>query len=398
MKDIKINRRDKRDFIPLSVPYLTGKEWKNVKECFDTNWVSSAGPFVDKFEKMVVDYTGAKYAVACVNGTSALHISLILLNIGVGDEVITSDLTFVAPANAIRYTGAYPVFVDAEYDSFQMDLNKLEDFLKKNCEKSRKGLYNKKTGRFIKAIMPVHILGNVCKMDDLLLITQEYNLPIIEDATEALGAKWSGKQAGTFGKVGVLSFNGNKIITTGGGGMIITDDQKLAQRAKYLTTQAKDDAVEFIHNNIGFNYRLCNVLSAIGCGQMENIDKFVAKKRKIAQMYEKKLSGVEGIKTMKEPKDCSSTFWLYTIKIEKNKFGIDRKKAMNNLYEIGIETRPLWQPMHLLKPHKNSFSTDCKTAERLKKESLSLPSSVGLTREEQKYVVDQIMKLKKGEL
>ncbi len=398
MKRIKDNIDNKRDFIPLSVPYLTGKEWKYVKECFDTNWVSSAGPFVDKFEKMVADYTGAKYAVSCVNGTSAIHISLILLNIGLGDEVITSDLTFVAPANAIRYTGAYPVFVDAEYDSFQMDLNKLEDLLKKNCKKSVKGLYNKKTGRLIKAIMPVHILGNVCNMDDLLFISKSYNLPIIEDATEALGAKWNGKHAGTFGKVGVLSFNGNKIITTGGGGMVISNDKKLAQRAKYLTTQAKDDAIEFVHNNIGFNYRLSNVLSAIGCGQMGNIDKFVAKKRRIAQIYEKGLSAVEGIKTMKEPEKCFSTFWLYTVKIEKNEFGIDRKEVMRKLYEKGIETRPLWQPMHLLKPHEDSFSTNCKTAERLKKESLSLPSSVGLKREEQKYVIDQIMKLKKGEL
>jgi len=317
---------------------------------------------------------------------------LIVMGIGHDDEVITSDLTFVAPANAIRYVGAYPVFIDADYQTFQMDVDKLDDFLKKCCKKTKKGLLNKKTNRIVKAILPVHILGHCCDMKNVMNIAKEYNLPVIEDATEALGAKFNNKFAGTFGKIGVFSFNGNKIITTGGGGMIVTNSEKIAKKAKYLTTQAKDDAVEFIHNEIGFNYRLPNVLAAMGCAQLENLEKYIEKKNELANIYNLKLSEVNGITTMKEPKNCKSTFWLYTIKVNKKLFGLDRKELMYELEEEKIETRPLWQPMHLLKPHSVSYSHNCENSVRLKKESLSLPCSVGLGFNEQHRVINSIKK------
>jgi perosamine synthetase len=381
-----------KGFIPLCVPYITGNEWNYVKNCLDTNWVSSAGTFVDRFERMVADYVGTKYAIAAVNGTAALHVSLLLLGVGPGDEVITSDMTFVAPANAIKYTGADPVFIDADYDTFQMDVDRLEDFLKRNCRKTRQGIINKNSGKHVKAIMPVHILGHCCQMNEIMGLAEKFGLSILEDATEALGSIYDGRRAGTFGKIGVFSFNGNKIITTGGGGMIVTDDRKLAEKAKYLTTQAKDDSVEFVHNEIGFNYRLPNVLSAIGCAQMENLEKYIEKKKHIAVIYSRRLGRIEGITAMEEPEYNRSTFWLYTIKIDKKKYGMDRKELMMKLAEQGIETRPLWQPMHLLRSFRSEEFSGGKTSELLKRECLSLPCSAGLKQGEQKRTMELIEK------
>lgn len=395
MKKIQEPGIARKGFIPLCVPYLCGNEWKYIKECLDTNWVSSAGSFVDRFEQDLAKYVGAKYGVACVNGTAALHISLILLGIGYNDEVITSDMTFVAPANAIRYVGAYPVFIDANYKTFQIDSAKLKDFLKNKCKNTKEGLLNKETKRIIKAILPVHILGHCCDMEEIMDISRQYGLPVVEDATEALGAKFSGKHAGTFGKLGVFSFNGNKIITTGGGGMIVTDDKNLAQKAKYLTTQAKDDSIEFIHNEIGYNYRLPNILAAMGCAQLENLEKHINKKRKTAKLYNEKLSKISGIEIMNEPEKCESTFWLYTVKIEKKEYGMNRKELMKKLLENKIETRPLWQPMHLLKSHSSSYAYACDNSEKLKDVSLSLPCSVGLRKDEQKEIVEAIERLVK---
>ena len=374
-------------FIPLCVPCIDGNEWKYVKECFDTNWVSSAGPFVDRFEKMVAKQTGTRYAVAAVNGTAALHVSLLLLGVGPGDEVITSDMTFVAPVNAIRYTGSEPVFIDADYTTFQMDPERLRDFLVYGCRKTRTGPVNRKTGRKVAALLPVHILGHCCDMEEITGVARDFDLPVIEDATEALGSRFAGRHAGSFGKMGVFSFNGNKIITTGGGGMLVTDDRRLAERAKYLTTQAKDDPIEFIHKEVGFNYRLSNVLSAIGCAQMEELDRYRGKKRSIAGRYNSALSCLPGITVMNEPRNNESTFWLYTIKIDRKEFGMDRKDLMTRLSELGIETRPLWQPMHMLKPFRSCHVEGGKDAGMLKHDCLSLPCSAGLTESQQSYVI-----------
>ena len=267
----------RKDFIPLSVPYINGNEWKYLKECLQTNWVSSAGPFVEKFEEEIARYTNSKFAVSTINGTSALHIALKLIGVKEGDEVIVSDLTFVAPANAVKYLGAYPVFIDADKEYGQMDVEKLENFLKKDCILKKDGLYNKHTKRKIKAIIPVHILGGLCEMEAIMDLACKFDLKILEDATEALGAKYKNKMAGIFGNVGVLSFNGNKIITTGAGGMIITNDKKIAEKARYLTTQAKDDPIEYIHNEIGYNYRMPNLLAAFGVAQLEKINEFIEK-------------------------------------------------------------------------------------------------------------------------
>jgi len=379
----------KEGFIPLSVPFISGNEWKYIKECLDTNWVSSAGPFVEKFEKEIADYLGVKYAVATINGTSALHIALKVLGINENEEVITSDLTFVAPANAIKYINAFPVFIDCEENFAQMDLEKLENFLKKDCLRKKDGLYNKITKRKIRAILPVHILGGVSQMDKILELAKEFELFVLEDASEALGAKYKGKFAGTFGDIGVLSFNGNKIITTGAGGMIITNNEGLAKKARYLTTQAKDDPIEYIHNEIGYNYRMPNVLAALGCAQLEKLEKYIEKKRKIAKKYDKELSKIEFIKPIKEGPNVFSTFWLYTIILNENS-PINRFELMKKLEEKKIQTRPLWQPMHLLKYFKDCYKTDCTISEKLKKSCLSLPSSVSLKEKEQNYVIKNI--------
>lgn len=379
-----------KGLIPLCVPCIEGNEWKYTKECLDTNWVSSAGPFVDRFERMVAEYVGTKYAVAAVNGTAAIHLSLMLLGVGKEDEVVTSDMTFVAPANAIKYTGAEPVFIDPDYDTFQMNPGRLYDFLDKKCRNGKRGLINMDSGRTVKAILPVHILGHCCDMEAINAIAEKFSLPVVEDATEALGSKFAGRFAGSFGKMGIFSFNGNKIITTGGGGMLVTDDRKLAEKAKYLTTQAKDDSIEFIHNEVGYNYRLSNVLSAIGCAQMEKLDDYIARKRKIASAYNKRLGTIEGVVTMSEPEGNESTFWLYTAGINEKGYGISRKTLMRKLAEERIETRPLWQPMHQLKAFRSSLYVGEGVSTLLKNLCISLPCSAGLKRDEQERVIRAI--------
>ena len=255
--------------IPLCVPEIRGNEWKYIKECLDTNFVSSVGPFVDRFERELAACVGSKYAVATVNGTAAIHIALLIAGVKPDDEVLVSTLTFIAPVNAIRYACAWPVFIDAEEQYWQMDPQRVVDFIEKGCVWKNSELRNKTTGRRLSAIMPVHILGHPVDMDPILEQAQKYNLPVIEDATESLGAKYKGRHAGTLGDIACFSFNGNKIITTGGGGMIVTDNEEWALKAKYLTTQAKDDPLEFIHNEIGYNYRLPNISAAMGCAQLE---------------------------------------------------------------------------------------------------------------------------------
>ncbi|MBE3142417.1 MAG: LegC family aminotransferase [Planctomycetes bacterium] len=377
-------------FIPLSVPCFAGNEWEYVKKCLDTNWVSSAGPFVERFEREMATAVGSKYAIAVVNGTAALHIALILAGVEPGDEVVVSDLTFIAPANAIRYLGANPVFIDAEPMYWQMDVQKLRDFLEKTCEFSVRGLRNKTTGRMVRAILPVHILGSICDMNPILELADKFGIPVIEDATECLGARYGKRSAGSLGKIGCFSFNGNKILTTGGGGMIVTDDENIARRARYLTTQAKDDSVEFIHRAVGYNYRLPNILAALGCAQLENLQAFIVQKRKIAASYTKELADLPGIIPMREPPGTFSTFWLYTIRIESAVSKVHSRDLMRILETKGIQTRPLWQPMHVSPAQRGAFSTECSNAECLNRECLSLPCSVGLLEKDQSWVIEMI--------
>ena len=272
--------------IPLSVPYVEGKEWEYVKECLDTGWISSAGAYVDSFENKVKDFVGAKHGVACMNGTAGLHIAQILLGIGSNDHVLAPNLTFVATLNAIKYSGATPILIDVDADNWQMDLGLLRLFLEQETEKriaedGNTYSFYKKTGNPIKAIMPVHVLGNIGDIDKLLEITKAFNLEIIEDSTESLGSTYKGRHTGTYGKIGVFSFNGNKIISTGGGGVIVTNDKAIAERAKHITTTAKTSSLDYIHDEVGYNYRLVNVLAAIGVAQMEVLPDILERKRKM---------------------------------------------------------------------------------------------------------------------
>lgn len=375
-------------FIPLCVPEIRGKEWEYVKECLDTNWVSSVGPYVDRFERMVADYVGAKYAVATVNGTAALHIALLVARVQPDDEVLVSTLTFIAPANAVRYVGAWPVFIDAEPDFWQMDPQKVKDFLEKECRWHEGALYNKTSGRRVRAILPVHILGHPVDMDPILEMAQKYSLVVIEDAAESLGAKYKGRMVGHLGDIACFSFNGNKIITTGGGGMIVTDNEAWARKARYLTTQAKYDPVEYIHDEIGYNYRLSNIQAAMGVAQMEKLDEYIAAKRRIAGTYTVALQNVRDIAPMREAPWAFSTYWLYTVFVDSRRLGLDSREIHRRLAEWGIQTRFLWRPVHLNKPYEAlNYLQKYPVAEHLYRECLSLPSSVGLTEESQNFVL-----------
>ncbi len=372
--------------IPLSVPCLRGNEWKYVKECLDTNWVSSVGSFVDRFEAMVAARAGTRFAVATASGTAALHVALQLAGVEADDEVVVSDLTFISSANAARYLGAWPVFVDAEPRYWQMDPEKLRDFLHKDCRATATGLRNRHTGRRVRAIMPVHILGHPCDIDPIRELARHFDLPVIEDAAEGLGARCRGEPVGHLGDIACFSFNGNKILTTGGGGMIVTDNPDWAARARYLTTQAKDDPLEFVHGAIGYNYRLTNVQAAIGCAQMELLDDYVAEKRATAQFYTNAFQVVNGLTPPTESDHAFSTFWLYTVLIQAKTFGLDSRGLLRELGQEGIQCRPLWQPMHRSPAHRGCWTTDCSVADALNRDGLSLPCSVGISNADRQRV------------
>ena len=379
-----------KGFVPLCVPEIRGNEWAYIKECLDTNFVSSAGPFVDRFEYMLADYVGTQYAVATVNGTAALHIALLVADIQPDDEVLVSTLTFIAPANAIRYVGAWPVFIDAEPDYWQMDPQKVADFLEKECRWKNDELRNRTTGRRVKAILPVHILGHPADMDPILELARRYNLVVIEDATESLGTKYKGRMVGLLGDLACFSFNGNKLITTGGGGMLVTDNEVWARKAKYLTTQAKDDPVEYIHNEIGYNYRLTSIQAAMGCAQMEKLEEHIAAKRRIASTYTEALKDVPGLTPMREAKWAFSIFWMFTVLVDSAMYGKDSRALLRELDQARIQARPLWQPIHLSPAHQGAYAMDCSVAERLNRMAISLPCSVGLMPEHQQRVIQVV--------
>lgn len=373
--------------IPLCEPSIGHNEWEYVKECLDTAWVSSGGAFVDRFERAVAQYVRAKHAVATVNGTAALHIALLVAGVRPDEEVLVSTLTFIAPVNAIRYVGAWPVFVDARESDWQMDPDRVAAFLHEGCERREGLIVNRTTGRRISAILPVHILGHPVDMDPILDVAREFGLPVIEDSTEALGVRYRGLAAGRLGQIACFSFNGNKIVTTGGGGMIVTDDDAWASRARYLTTQAKDHPVEYVHGAVGYNYRLTNIQAALGVAQMEQLDEYVEAKRRVAAAYDEALAGAPGIAPLREPAGSFSTFWMYTVRVDASRFGLGSRELLRRLKEKGIQTRPLWQPIHLSTPHRSEPPADCPVAEALHSEALSLPCSVGLSPENQGTVI-----------
>lgn len=379
--------------IPLCVPEIRGNEWTYVKECLDTGWVSSVGAYVDRFEAMLAARTGTRCAVATVNGTAALHTALLVAGVEPDDAVLVSTLSFIAPANAIRYAGAWPVFIDAEPRHWQMDAEKVAEFLEKECRWTDHALRHRTTGRRVKALVPVHILGHPVDMDPLLALARKFGLTVIEDATESLGATYRGRSVGQLGDLACFSFNGNKILTTGGGGMLVTDREDWAQRAKYLSTQAKDDPVEYLHETVGYNYRLTNLQAAMGCAQMEQLDACVAAKRRIAATYVHALAGRPGVTPMAAAPWAESTFWMFTILLDAETAGLSSRQLMRALQERGIQSRPLWQPLHQTGAHRGALCVGGEVAESLQARAVSLPCSVGLTDAQQSRVIAALQEL-----
>jgi len=378
-------------FVPLIVPEIRGNEWRYVKDCLDTNWVSSVGSYVERFEGLVAERAGSRFAVATVNGTAALHIALLIAGVEPDDEVLVSSLTFIAPANAIRYANAWPIFIDADPNYWQMDPAKVAEFIDFQCQWDGTILRNRISGRRVRAILPVHILGHSVDLDPIISLADKYRLAVIEDASESLGGRYRNRSLGGIGHVGCFSFNGNKRLTTGGGGMLVTNNPEWATRAKYLTTQAKDDPLEYIHGEIGYNYRLTNILSAIGCAQIEQLDTFLAAKLRIAERYNTTLSSIPGIILPQLAAWASSSHWMYTILVGEGRSPLGSRELLQMLSKHRIQSRPLWQPLHLSPAHADSGSPPCPNAEAIHRKALSLPCSVGLTAASQAFVTDVII-------
>ncbi len=376
--------------IPLSVPNISGNEWKYIKECLDTNWVSSVGSFVDRFEQSVAEFTGSKYAISTVNGTAALHISLILAGVVEDDYVILPNITFVASANSINYVKANPLLIDVDSNTWQMDLDILEDFLKNKTFQKNDTCYYAENNKVIKAIMPVHVLGNMCDMERLVLIAETYHLVIIEDATEALGSTFKNRHAGTFGTFGCFSFNGNKIITTGGGGMIVTDNEHLAKKAKHLTTQAKSDSFEYVHDEIGYNYRLVNILAAMGVAQMEQLPAFLKIKEEVFLKYKNAFKNIEEFSVQHIDSFVKPNYWLQTFKFK------NANMLMKKLLENDIQVRPFWVPMNQLPMFQHAlYINNEDVSNKVYHTCVSLPCSSGITDEQTDQVINCILNLYK---
>jgi perosamine synthetase len=369
----------------LSGPNIAGNEWKYVKECLDTGWVSSVGAFVTQFENMVAEFAGCKYGVATSNGTAALQIALQLAGVQRNDYVIVPNVTFIASINSIKYTGADPILMDVDTATWQMDLDLLEGFLNNETAENNGNLVYKKDGRIIRCIMPVHVLGNICDMDRLVKLTSQYKLKMVEDSTESLGSYYKGKHTGGFGLMGCFSFNGNKIITTGGGGVIVTNDEELAKKAKHLTTQAKSDPFEYVHDEIGYNFRLVNVLAAMGVAQMELLPSFIKRKKEIDALYKKELEGVGDIRFQKVEKDVDPNCWLFTIMTEK------QKEVLKVLNDNKMQSRPFWVPMNKLKMFKDDvYYNNNDKSDYIYQRCLSIPCSTYIKDEEVKAVAEKI--------
>ncbi|MBY0471639.1 LegC family aminotransferase [bacterium] len=367
--------------IPLHQPSFKGSEWTYVKECLDTGWVSSAGKFVDRFEKELSEYTTSPFAVACCNGTAALHICLLLSEVERGDEVLLPALTFVATANAVSYCGAIPHFVDSEERTLGVDPEKLLKHLSEIAEVRGNECFNRKTGRRIRALVAMHTFGCPVDLDPIAEICQRFKIHLIEDAAESLGSTYKGRHTGNIGRVSALSFNGNKIITTGGGGAVLTADKKLAEKAKHLTTTAKSPhPYLFNHDELGYNYRMPNINAALGCAQLEQIDGFLAAKRLLASKYEKIFSGLQGLKVFTPPTWAKSNFWLNTVILDHTHTQY-RDEILKTANAAEILARPVWTLMHKLPMFKSAPRMDLSTAESLELRILNFPSSPSLVGE-----------------
>ncbi len=366
------------DPVALHEPCFNGNEWKYVKDCIDSTWVSYVGKYVDRFEEMIADFTGVKKAVAVVNGTAALQIALKLAGVKPGDEVLVPALTFVATANAVVHCGAIPHFVDSEEKTLGIDPHKLKDYLNKTCKINTDECVNKNTGRRIKGIIPMHAFGHPVDLDPLIDVSREYKLEVIEDAAESLGSFYKGRHTGNWGKLAILSFNGNKSITTGGGGAIIANDENLAKLAKHLTTTAKiPHRWEYRHDQIGYNYRLPNINAAIGCAQMEQLPVFMKKKRNLASRYSQAFQNVEGVHFFNEPPNAKSNYWLNVLLLDDANIE-QRNILLEKTNNAGIMTRPVWTLLNKLDMFKDCPCMDLTCANSLEQRVINIPSSATL--------------------
>lgn len=372
--------------IPLSEPALQGRELEYVTDCLKSGWVSSNGEYIERFERALAAYVGVDHAVACSCGTSALHVSLILAGVRADDEVIVPAVTFIAPINAVRYVGAFPVFIDCD-EYCGMDVAAVRRFLAEECTAIEGAAFNKTTGRRISAIMPVDVFGTPVDMDAILDLARDHNLAVIEDASEALGSVYKGRRCGGLAPIGCLSFNGNKIVTSGGGGAILTNDDTIAREARYLTTQAKEDGIEYIHHNVGYNYRMNNVLAALGLAQLETIEERLAKKRESFALYEEALGPVGASRLVQQPARSDSNRWFYAFTCAD---ASAKDELLRACIEADIQARPLWYPNHLQAPYRNMQSYRIERAVWFYERLVNLPCSVTLTQDDIARVVEVI--------
>lgn len=383
-----------RDPIPLSVPNVAGNAWAYVKDCLDTGWVSSAGPYVDRFEDAFREVTGAAHAVACVSGSAALEVALRLAGARPGELVLVPTLTFMATVNAVHRVGAVPYFFDSDA-YFNLDVDRVLAFLEARGERRDDGTYDRATGRRVAAVVPVHVFGNAARLDALLPACRDGGIAIVEDAAESLGTRYTsgplaGRHTGTVGELGCFSFNGNKIVTTGGGGMIVTDDPELAHRARYLTTQAKDDAVRYVHHEVGYNYRLTNLQAALGLAQLELLPDFLAAKRRHAAGYRAAVAQIPGLEVPDAPPYASNNGWLVPLLIDAAVYGRDRETLMADLARDGVQTRPVWHLNHLQRPYADAPRDRIERALVQLERTLTLPSSTNLSPDEHAYVCERL--------
>ncbi len=380
-----------QNFIPLSVPNLKGNELKYVTHAVETEWVSTAGTYVNDFEEKIAEYVNTKGAVSCQNGTSGLHIALQVCDVTREDEVIVPTLTFIAAVNPVKYIGAEPIFMDCD-DSLTIDTDKLLEFCQRECSFIDGKLINNRTRKHIKALVVVHVFGNMADMVKITKIARKFNLKLIEDATEALGTyytegKYQGKYAGTIGNIGVYSFNGNKIITTGGGGMIVSNDEKLLKRAKHLTTQSKSDELYYTHDEIGYNYRMTNLQAALGLAQLEQLEAFIEKKEKNYILYKDKIQEILGLVILDFRADIRSNYWFYSLRCDEE-YKLTRDEIIKYLMSKGIQTRPIWGLISDQVPYIGCQSYKIEKAKYYLERVVSLPCSTNLKKDDVLYVIE----------
>ena len=362
------------DFVPLSVPRFIGNEKKYLEECIDTTFVSSVGKFVDRFEEEMALYTGTKKAVVCVSGTNALHMSLMLVGVERDDEVLTQALTFIATCNALSYIGARPIFIDVDKTTMGLSPDAMKEWLVRNAEIKNGQCYNKHTGRRVKACVPMHTFGHPVRIEELVALCEEYHIELVEDAAESIGSRYKNRHTGTFGKVGAISFNGNKTITTGGGGMMLFQDEELGKQAKHITTQAKiSHRWEFRHDHIGYNYRMPNINAALGCAQLENLDKYIESKRQVAAEYEEFFKNIPGMEFFVDSED--TFYWLNAVILKDKEAQLDFLQQTN---DNGVMTRPIWELMNRLPMFEHCENDGLKNTIWFADRVVNIPSSVRL--------------------